>query len=84
MGDMASAEDLKRAVALALAGQWDAAHQIAQLDDSDPLACWLHAVLHKIEGDDGNSRYWYRRAGRLFEDFEDTRTELEAVRAALD
>ena len=33
-------------------------------DRSDPLSAWVHAVLHKIEGDASNSRYWYRRAGR--------------------
>ena len=60
---MAGADDLKRAVDLALAGDWDGAHAIAQGDESDVLFCWLHACLHKIEGDTGNSRYWYRRAG---------------------
>jgi hypothetical protein len=28
-----------------------------QQDEDDPLSCWIHAVLHKIEGDAGNSRY---------------------------
>ncbi len=81
---MASREDLSRAVTLALAGDWDGAHEIAQRDESDPLACWLHAVLHKIEADDWNSRYWYRRAGRCFEDFSDTKAELAAIRDALE
>jgi hypothetical protein len=41
-------------------------------------------VLHKIEGDAGNSRYWYGRSGgRRYEDFADPRAELEAVRAFL-
>jgi hypothetical protein len=39
------------------------AHKIVQADEADATSCWIHAVLHKIEGDIGNSRYWYRRAG---------------------
>ncbi len=81
---MASREDLSRAVTLALAGDWNGAHEIAQGDESDPLACWLHAVLHKLEGDDWNSRYWYRRAARRFEDFSDPRAELAAILDALE
>lgn len=45
------------------AGDWEAAHTIAQ-DDPSPEAAWLHAHLHRLEGDEGNAAYWYRRAGR--------------------
>ncbi|MDB5437994.1 MAG: hypothetical protein JWM33_421 [Caulobacteraceae bacterium] len=45
-----------------LRGEWDAAHNIAQDDDSAQGA-WVHAWLHRIEGDLGNAGYWYRRAG---------------------
>ena len=58
-------DDLLRAIELALGGQWDAAHRIVQQYDSDHTAAWIHAVLHKIEGDLDNSRYWYRRAGKM-------------------
>jgi hypothetical protein len=44
-------------------GDWDGAHQIAQDDDSRDGA-WVHAYLHRKEGDDGNAAYWYRRAAR--------------------
>ena len=81
MDGMASAEDLKRAVELALAGDWDGAHAIAQGDEFDPLFCWLHACLHKIQGDTGNSRYWYAKAGTRFDDFADATGELQAIRA---
>ena len=54
-------EELAHAVACALAQDWAAAHDIAQRHEGDAVADWLHAVLHKIEGDDGNARYWYRR-----------------------
>jgi hypothetical protein len=80
---MASADDLKRAVDLALTGDWDGAHGIAQRDETNPLSCWLHGILHKIEGDSGNSRYWYTRAGRRFEDFADPKAELRAIRDLL-
>lgn len=67
------------AIEAALASDWDRAHAIVQ-DMDDPLACWIHAILHKIEGDTGNSRYWYGRAGaRRYEDFADPRAELSAA-----
>ena len=55
-------EQLIRAMDLAKAGDWDAAHDIAQDIDS-PEAARIHAYLHRVEGDDGNAAYWYRRAG---------------------
>ena len=63
MSDLNS--ELVRAVELALAGDWDAAHQIVQQYEDNATASGIHAVLHKMEGDLGNSRYWYNRAGRL-------------------
>ncbi len=44
-------------------GDWEAAHRIAQEDDSRDSA-WVHAYLHRKEGDISNARYWYARAGR--------------------
>ncbi|HET7220117.1 MAG TPA: hypothetical protein VFJ02_18805 [Vicinamibacterales bacterium] len=44
-------------------GQWDAAHTIAQ-DVPDPVGAWVHAYLHRKEGDQSNAAYWYRRAGK--------------------
>lgn len=74
---------LLSAVDLALAGEWQQAHLIAQ-DSGQPLAHWIHAVLHKIEGDEGNSRYWYRRSERNYEDYADSTIELQAIRQLLD
>jgi hypothetical protein len=69
------------AIEAALAANWTQAHEIVQ-ELNDPLACWIHAILHKIEGDAGNSRYWYGRSGgRRYEDFADPRAELESARA---
>jgi hypothetical protein len=79
----ATNNDLLRAIELALAGEWDAAHQIVQQYEDNATASWIHAVLHKIEGDDANSRYWYRRAGRMEHVADEPRAELFAIRAEL-
>jgi len=42
-------------------GDWDRAHKIVQDDDTHEAA-WVHAHLHRIEGDLGNASYWYRQA----------------------
>ena len=43
--------------------QWEAAHEEASAIDS-PTGAWLHAYLHRVEGDLGNANYWYHRAQR--------------------
>ncbi len=80
---MASRAELTRAVEAAIAGDWDGAHAIVQRDEADPTACWIHAVLHKIEGDVSNSRYWYRRSGQSYEAYPDPQAELCAIKAVL-
>jgi len=42
---------------------WDAAHKIVQ-DEDDANSAWVHAYLHRVEGDLANAGYWYRRAGQ--------------------
>ena len=76
-------DDLLQAVELALAGKWDAAHELVQQYEADAAAAWIHAVLHKIEGDLANSRYWYRRADRMDRVGDEPRTELAAIQAEL-
>ena len=44
-------------------GNWEAAHTVVQ-DIEDKTAAWIHAYLHRKEGDNGNARYWYNRAGK--------------------
>ncbi len=46
----------------ALRGEWDAAHDAGQGDTKDDS--WVHAALHREEGDASNAAYWYSRAGR--------------------
>jgi len=72
-------DDLSKAIELALGGQWDAAHRIVQQYEADAIAAWIHAVLHKIEGDLDNSRYWYRRAGKMDCIEREPRAELRSI-----
>jgi hypothetical protein len=44
-------------------GEWDAAHRVTQ-DIDDKAGAWVHAYLHRKEGDPGNAAYWYRKAGQ--------------------
>lgn len=44
-------------------GNWKEAHRLIQ-DLPDEKAAWIHAYLHRKEGDTGNADYWYRRAGK--------------------
>jgi len=53
-------------------GDWDQAHKLAQ-DQDDADGAWVHAYLHRVEGDLSNAGYWYRRAGKP-----ECRTELKA------
>ena len=44
-------------------GEWDQAHKLVQ-DEPTAEAAWVHAYLHRVEGDLGNAGYWYRQAGK--------------------
>jgi hypothetical protein len=44
-------------------GDWHEAHRLAQSQD-DADGAWVHAYLHRVEGDLANAGYWYRRAGK--------------------
>lgn len=52
-----------RALWLERRGRWDEAHLAVQ-DAPGPDAAWVHAYIHRREGDDGNADYWYGRASR--------------------
>lgn len=45
-------------------GDWQRAHALAQEVEDDADGAWVHAHLHRVEGDIGNAGYWYRRAGQ--------------------
>jgi hypothetical protein len=58
-------------------GEWEKAHEIAQdVDGAD--GAWVHAYLHRKEGDEGNALYWYRRARRAVATG-DSRLEWEGI-----
>jgi len=78
-----SKQDCIKAIDLLLDDQWNEAHHIVQ-DLAESYAQWIHAVVHKIEGDAGNSRYWYNRSGlEVFESFQDPNDELKLIRKKL-
>jgi hypothetical protein len=52
-----------RALWLDAKGDWDGAHDASQADEGG-AGDWVHAYLHRKEGDTGNAAYWYRRAGK--------------------
>jgi hypothetical protein len=57
---------LRSAVALLEQGDWQAAHAIVQQDEESQLSCWAHGIVHVLEGDLPNARYWYGQAKRPF------------------
>ena len=71
------------AAELALAGDWQAAHLVAQDHEGEPLANWLHAIVHRMEGDLGNAGYWYARCGRRLRPDVPTEGELRELEDAL-
>ena len=72
-----------KAIDLALSGKWDEAHTIVQEINTD-FAQWIHAVLHKIEGDEPNSRYWYNRSGlKAYESYDNSDQELSEIKVSL-
>ncbi|RYC52907.1 hypothetical protein [Flagellimonas olearia] len=46
-------------------GDWETSHDIAQ-ELHTPMGSWIHAYLHRKEGDDWNAKYWYSQAGQSF------------------
>jgi hypothetical protein len=62
-------------------GGWDQAHKIVQ-DEPTADAAWVHAYLHRVEGDPGNAGYWYRRAGKPVAGGA-IETEWEAIASAM-
>jgi len=64
------------------AGEWKAAHLLVQKDASS-LGCWAHGIVHLIEGDLDNAKYWYRRAHRALPDGNTANAEIAALKATL-
>ena len=71
-------DKLLKAISFADDGKWENAHITVQ-DIENEYAYWIHANLHREEGDISNSKYWYRRAGRDYTeiDFKAERGEIK-------
>lgn len=63
--------------------EMELAHEICQAHEGSPLYDWIHALVHRIEGDDANAAYWYRRAGRTRHPGS-VEEEWRIIRAAVD
>ena len=59
----AGVTDAVKALWLARAGRWDAAHELCQNEENTQTS-WVHAHLHRVKGDMENAAYWYERAGK--------------------
>ncbi len=70
---------LTRALELLAAGDWQKAHEIVQKDEST-LAAWLHGIVHTLEGDLDNARYWYKKTDRAFPGPSAVQDEIAAAR----
>jgi len=66
---------LAEAIERLLANDWRAAHSLVQ-DLDDPLAWRIHGLVHRIEGDLANSRYWYDKAGVTLDDARSVEDEI--------
>ncbi len=76
-------DELSKALSLLRKGDWEAAHLIVQKDEASALACWAHGIVHLMEGDTSNARYWYRQAKREFPRQPAIDEEIRALSAAL-
>ena len=74
-----SRAQLEKAVELLGEGDWRAAHEIVQKDEDSALACWAHGIVHILEGDLPNARYWYGQAKRAFPSKPDAAREIRAL-----
>jgi len=78
---MSENEQCLQALEAEASGDWEKAHRLVQDGDS-PASAWVHAYLHRVEGDVGNAGYWYRRAGKPAGEG-DFAAERERIRQAL-
>ena len=78
-----SKQELQAALDHALGGDWQKAHAMVDEYDGDPMAMWIHAVVHRMEGDLANAGYWYGRCDRSLREHVTTQDELKEIAAAL-
>jgi hypothetical protein len=76
-------EELLAALEFLQKGDWQGAHEIVQKDEESALACWAHGIVHLMEGDTSNARYWYRAAKRAFPRNPSVKDEIAALSESL-
>lgn len=79
---MTKLELLRHAADFLAKGDWQRAHALAQEDESK-TGCWNHGIVHVLEGDLDNARYWFGRAGRPFPEKFSIGGELRSLREVL-
>lgn len=75
--------EIERAVDMLERGDWQGAHEIVQKDEDSPLSCWAHGIVHMLEGDTSNARYWYRQAKRPFPREASAAKEIQHLRSEI-
>jgi hypothetical protein len=78
-----SEPELRRALSCLERGDWQGAHEIVQKDENSALYCWAHGIVHLMEGDLPNARYWYHQAGREFPASPSIPGEIQAFKEKL-
>jgi hypothetical protein len=73
---------LARVVRHLEAGEWQAAHALVQ-KDATSQGCWAHGIVHLVEGDLDNAKYWYRRARRPLPHGNTAAAEIAALKAQI-
>jgi hypothetical protein len=80
---MPASKDIRTALRLLQEGDWRAAHEMVQEDEESRLSCWAHGIVHLMEGDVPNARYWYRVAGRVLRQDFSVEAEIAALNDTL-
>ncbi|KAF5883291.1 hypothetical protein [Rhizobium sp. PEPV16] len=84
LAQLIEAFDRLSAGGFTMGAEWQAVHDICQRHEGEQPFDWGHALCHRIEGDDWNADYWYRRAGKargtgtMADEWSVMRTELSA------
>ena len=78
-----SAAQLQKAATHLDSGDWHAAHEIVQRAEDSALPCWANGIVHLMEGDLPNARYWYGQAKRSFPAKPKAADEIRALKREL-
>ncbi len=73
--------ELHKAIGHLEAGDWRSAHEIVQQDEESSLVCWAHGIVHLMEGNESNARYWFHKAGQPFRGRVSIAEEISALKS---